>query len=413
MQILILNGPNLNLLGQRETSVYGTQTLGEIESMLRRSAARHVRLDFMQSNHEGALIDALQQAPRKYQGVVFNPGGYAHTSVALRDTIAAIPIPVIEVHLSNIHGREEFRSRSITAGACAGMICGLGALGYQAAIETLERIISRGEGRAESRAPRSEEKPAEKQAERREEREHEEESEADRENRRRRRGRRGGRGRRRSEETEGGEEERDTSEEERPVVDIEAKYANLPGATIRRGLDVLAEDEENGESELPVGQVTFVDMTVEEPKGDTPERVEPRPVRPTEKEPARPVVARVEAPSDEEEMVTLKRTRVTGSRRAAAEAEPGAAAEEKAGAAAEPAPTEEPKPASDSALSEEAVEAAEAALGLDEPEDNGKPAKKAAKKSAKRSSRKSTKKTARKAASAGNADKGEAAGEDE
>ncbi|WP_022835696.1 type II 3-dehydroquinate dehydratase [Salisaeta longa] len=140
LSLLILNGPNLNLLGTREPDTYGTTTLGDLQAMLE-AAFPDVRFRFVQSNHEGALIDALHAAHQEdYTGVVFNPGGYTHTSVALRDAIAAIQPPVIEVHLSNIHAREPFRQTSRTAGACRGQISGLGVAGYRLAVDALRRI---------------------------------------------------------------------------------------------------------------------------------------------------------------------------------------------------------------------------------------------------------------------------------
>ena len=134
MHLLILNGPNLNLLGTREPETYGAGTLADLEAALR-SAFPAVTFSFFQSNHEGALIDRLHQAKAEgCEGVVFNPGGYTHTSVALRDAVAAIEVPVVEVHLSNIHAREAFRHTSLLAPVCAGQISGLGRAGYHLAI---------------------------------------------------------------------------------------------------------------------------------------------------------------------------------------------------------------------------------------------------------------------------------------
>ena len=134
MNLLILNGPNLNLLGTREPETYGHGTLTHLEADLR-AAFPTVTLAFFQSNDEGALIDQLHEAHRAgLDGVVFNPGGYTHTSVALRDAIAAIDPPVVEVHISNVHAREAFRHRSLLAPVCAGQICGLGRAGYHLAV---------------------------------------------------------------------------------------------------------------------------------------------------------------------------------------------------------------------------------------------------------------------------------------
>lgn len=137
LKILILNGPNLNLLGTREPETYGTTTLRDIEARL---TERHpeVEFRFVQSNHEGGLIEALHDAAAaSFDGVVINPAGYSHTSISLRDALAAVRIPAVEVHLSNIHGREGFRRQSMTAGACVGSISGLGAAGYELAVRYL------------------------------------------------------------------------------------------------------------------------------------------------------------------------------------------------------------------------------------------------------------------------------------
>jgi 3-dehydroquinate dehydratase-2 len=134
VKLLILNGPNLNLLGRREPDVYGAATLADIEAGLR-SVFPDVDLAFAQHNGEGALIDALHAADADgLDGVVFNPGGYAHTSVALRDAVAAVSVPVVEVHVSNVHGREAFRHRLLIAPAAAGVIAGFGVAGYRLAV---------------------------------------------------------------------------------------------------------------------------------------------------------------------------------------------------------------------------------------------------------------------------------------
>ena len=319
MKLLILNGPNLNLLGTREPSIYGSLTLMDLESGLRRFAQTlGIEIECQQSNQEGHLIDALHRARNRFQGVVFNPGGYSHTSVSLRDAVAAIPIPVIEVHISNIHGREDFRRQTLTGGACAGVISGLGFGGYELAMTALvhltrqmgivphapaaaserpERPIERPSDRPERQVERLSDRPSDHSIDRpgdrpsgaapppavaagesREMREAREE----REGKRRRRGRRGGRGRRREERpgdapreegaegstgTSPGSSPASSSETRHEPVDITARYANLKGAVVRRGLDVLAEDDASDEPEPQLGgTVTFVDQPESEEK---------------------------------------------------------------------------------------------------------------------------------------------------
>jgi 3-dehydroquinate dehydratase II len=147
--VLVLHGPNLNLLGSRETGIYGSLTLEEIDRRLvELGYEMGLEVKALQSNHEGALIDALQDAGTWARGAIFNPGGYTHTSVALRDAVAAIQIPVIEVHLSNIQAREPFRHHSITAGACLGTIAGLGWYSYALALQALREQWRRSQGGA-------------------------------------------------------------------------------------------------------------------------------------------------------------------------------------------------------------------------------------------------------------------------
>lgn len=143
MKILILHGPNLNLLGTREPEVYGSMTLEDINNKLVELGSElGIEIKCFQSNHEGALIDALQEARTWAGGVVFNPGGYTHTSIALRDAISAIQIPVIEVHISNVYAREEFRHVSMISAVCRGKIVGLGWRSYTMGVQALAELLT-------------------------------------------------------------------------------------------------------------------------------------------------------------------------------------------------------------------------------------------------------------------------------
>lgn len=138
-KLLVLNGPNLNRLGMREPEVYGRQTLADIESLVR-DEAEHLGVDvsFFQSNHEGALVDAIHKAADEgIAAIIFNPGAYTHTSIALRDAISAVKADVVEVHISNVHAREDFRHKSFISGVARGVIAGFGASGYIAALRLL------------------------------------------------------------------------------------------------------------------------------------------------------------------------------------------------------------------------------------------------------------------------------------
>lgn len=144
MKILVLHGPNLNMLGKREPQIYGGVTLEEINQELTEIAGElGVELKIVQSNHEGILVDEVQRMVGECQGLILNPAAYTHTSIALRDALAAVSLPTIEVHLSNIHAREEFRARSLTAPVVMGQLCGLGAEGYYWALRALVQKISK------------------------------------------------------------------------------------------------------------------------------------------------------------------------------------------------------------------------------------------------------------------------------
>lgn len=141
--VFILNGPNLNALGKREPGIYGGQTLVDVErECADKAASLGLKVDFRQSNHEGVLVDWIHEAGEKAAGVIINPGAYGHTSIALHDAILAVrPLPVIEVHISNIHAREAFRHVSMIAPAAKGMLCGLGTMGYSLALDALAAHI--------------------------------------------------------------------------------------------------------------------------------------------------------------------------------------------------------------------------------------------------------------------------------
>jgi 3-dehydroquinate dehydratase-2 len=145
LNIFVLNGPNLNLLGEREPEIYGTKTLAEVEKMCREMAVDlGAEIDFRQTNHEGELIDWLQEAKREADGVVLNPAAFTHHSMAVRDAVSACGVPVIEVHISNIYGREAWRAKSVISEVAKGVIAGLGIRGYLLAIEALVETIKEG-----------------------------------------------------------------------------------------------------------------------------------------------------------------------------------------------------------------------------------------------------------------------------
>ena len=141
--IFVLNGPNLNLLGSREPEIYGSTTLADIEAQVRaRAASAGLQVEFRQSNHEGDLVDWLQEARAAASGVILNAGAYTHTSVALHDALKAVEVPVIEVHISNPYRREPFRHTSYVSPAVTGTICGVGAQGYALAVEALAQLTA-------------------------------------------------------------------------------------------------------------------------------------------------------------------------------------------------------------------------------------------------------------------------------
>lgn len=138
MKFLVINGPNLNMLGTREPEKYGTTTLSDIEKEISAHAKeKNVEVDFFQSNIEGEIVTAIQKAKNVYDGIIINPAAYTHTSVALRDAILAVELPAVEIHLSNIHTREEFRHHSFTAPVCVGQITGFGKFGYIMALDAI------------------------------------------------------------------------------------------------------------------------------------------------------------------------------------------------------------------------------------------------------------------------------------
>ena len=143
MDVLLINGPNLNALGTRQPEIYGRTTLADIEQSVSQRAQRHgLEIVFRQSNHEGVLIDWIQEARTKGCAIIFNPAGYSHTSVAIMDALRAVEIPIVEVHISNPYRRETFRRHSFVSEAATGVICGLGATGYLLAIDAVASLLN-------------------------------------------------------------------------------------------------------------------------------------------------------------------------------------------------------------------------------------------------------------------------------
>ena len=145
LRILIINGPNLNLLGEREQSQYGTITFDQLKEMcLKKSKELNINLDFLQSNVEGEIITLIQSARNKYDGIIINAAGFTHTSVSIRDALDIFKKPIIELHISNIYKREEFRHKSLISGVVTSVICGFGANGYILAINAMQELIKNG-----------------------------------------------------------------------------------------------------------------------------------------------------------------------------------------------------------------------------------------------------------------------------
>ena len=143
MQILVINGPNLNLLGTREPDKYGTETLEQINNNLKTLAQeKNISVEFFQSNIEGEIVNAIQSAKGNYDGIIINPAAYTHTSIAIRDALLAVKIPAVEVHLSNVYSREEFRQTTYTTGVCIGQIAGFGSYGYSLALLAILNKLS-------------------------------------------------------------------------------------------------------------------------------------------------------------------------------------------------------------------------------------------------------------------------------
>lgn len=252
MRLLILNGPNLNLIGTREPEIYGRETLNDIETNIRRRATQlRIEVEFRQSNIEGELIEAIQNNRRRFQGIVLNAAGYTHTSVALRDAIAAVDVPVVEVHISNIYAREEFRHTSLLAPVCIGQISGLGSIGYELALLALVNYQP-----AQAEKAEKAEAPAAAKGEEREEK---------RGSRTRRA--RGGRGRERTrtrtDRHERAERPEPAESNDRDQTSSIERFEGVEGVTVRRASDVL-EDAEPEQVGKGGGSVSFGEASDED-----------------------------------------------------------------------------------------------------------------------------------------------------
>ncbi|MBI1785842.1 type II 3-dehydroquinate dehydratase [Candidatus Sumerlaeota bacterium] len=249
MKILVLNGPNMNMLGTREPEIYGRETLADLENIVRRRAQNlRVTVEFRQSNHEGDLVEAIQMATKRgIQGIILNAAAYTHTSIAIRDAISASGIPVVEVHMSNVHAREEFRHKSVIAGVCLGQIGGFGTLSYELALfAVVNTQTEEKEERPQERSERGVEKFSE--------------IDEDRDERARRRGRhRGRRGRDRFD--RGGDRPYEDRGEDRgdeaPMQDASQRFENLEGVVVRRGVDIINEPGGMDERAEEGGEVFF------------------------------------------------------------------------------------------------------------------------------------------------------------
>ena len=161
MKIVVIQGPNLNMLGVREQHIYGPMKLEEIHAQMKTFAEQNkIEVEFFQSNLEGEIVDRVQECLGDADGIIINPAAYSHTSIAIRDAIAAVEIPTIEVHLSNIHAREEFRQKSLTAEVCAGVIAGVGPFGYHLAMIGMTQIASEIQAMQEAQAQAEQEQKA-------------------------------------------------------------------------------------------------------------------------------------------------------------------------------------------------------------------------------------------------------------